>query len=80
MFRGIDALRDRTLFLFMLRCSLRVSQVSRLLWSGHLRLFSLDTSPRVVGILGVGRHTSTPLMDHSGQKANRARGSVNALA
>jgi site-specific recombinase XerC len=79
LFRGIDALRDRTLFLFMLRCSLRVSQVSRLLWCGNLRLFSLDTSPRVVGILGVGRQHQT-LDGPSGQKANRARSSINALA
>jgi hypothetical protein len=79
LFRGIDALRDRTLFLFMRRCSLRMSQVSRLLWSGNLRLFSLDASPRVVGILGVGRQHQT--LDGSfGQKANRARGSVNAPA
>jgi integrase len=32
-FRGIDALRDRTMFLLMLRCGLRVGEVSRRLWS-----------------------------------------------
>lgn len=32
-FRVIDALRDRTMFLLMLRCGLRVGEVSRLLWS-----------------------------------------------
>jgi site-specific recombinase XerD len=31
-FRVIDALEDRTMFLLMLRCGLRVSEVSRLLW------------------------------------------------
>jgi len=54
-FRGIDSLLDRTLLLLMLRCSLRVSQVSRLPWSGNLRLFSLDTSPHFVGVLYIGR-------------------------
>jgi site-specific recombinase XerD len=32
-FRVIDTLRDRTMFLLMLRCGLRVGEVSRLLWS-----------------------------------------------
>src|SRR2546427_3080702 len=32
-FRVIDALRDRTMFLLMLRCGLRVSEVSSLSWS-----------------------------------------------
>ena len=32
-FRVIDAVRDRTMFLLMLRCGLRVSEVSRLAWS-----------------------------------------------
>jgi integrase/recombinase XerD len=32
-FRVIDALRDRTMLLLMLRCGLRVGEVSRLLWS-----------------------------------------------
>jgi integrase/recombinase XerD len=32
-FRVIDALRDRTMFLLMRRCGLRVGEVSRLLWS-----------------------------------------------
>jgi site-specific recombinase XerD len=32
-FRGIDALRDRTIFLLMLRCGLRVGEVSSLPWS-----------------------------------------------
>ena len=32
-FRVIDALRDRTMFLLMLRCGLRVGEVSRLCWS-----------------------------------------------
>jgi site-specific recombinase XerD len=32
-FRVIDALRDRTMFLLMLRCGLRVGEVSRLSWS-----------------------------------------------
>jgi site-specific recombinase XerD len=32
-FRVIDALRDRTMFLLMLRCGLRVGEVSRLAWS-----------------------------------------------
>jgi site-specific recombinase XerD len=32
-FRVIDALEDRTMFLLMLRCGLRVSEVSRLLWA-----------------------------------------------
>ena len=32
-FRVIDALRDRTMFLLMLRCGLRVSEVSNLPWS-----------------------------------------------
>jgi site-specific recombinase XerD len=32
-FRVIDALRDRTMFLLMLRCGLRVGEVSRLPWS-----------------------------------------------
>jgi site-specific recombinase XerD len=32
-FRVIDALRDRTMFLLMLRCGLRVGEVSRLRWS-----------------------------------------------
>jgi site-specific recombinase XerD len=32
-FRVIDALRDRTMFLLMLRCGLRVSEVSSLPWS-----------------------------------------------
>jgi site-specific recombinase XerD len=32
-FRVIDALRDRTLFLLMLRCSLRVGEVSSLPWT-----------------------------------------------
>jgi hypothetical protein len=77
--RGIDSLRDRTLFLLMLRCSLRVSQVSRLLWSGNLRLFSLDTSPRFVGVLDVScqnQHRDRQ-SDHHG---HRARGSINTLA
>jgi len=33
-FRVIDALRDRTMFLLMLRCGLRVGEVSSLRWSG----------------------------------------------
>jgi integrase len=33
VFRGIDALQDRTMFLFMLRCGLRVSEVSRVRWA-----------------------------------------------
>ena len=33
LFRVIDALRDRTMFLLMLRCGLRVGEVSRLPWS-----------------------------------------------
>jgi site-specific recombinase XerD len=32
-FRVIDALEDRTMFLLMLRCGLRVSEVSSLLWA-----------------------------------------------
>jgi site-specific recombinase XerD len=32
-FRVIDAVRDRTMFLLMLRCGLRVSEVSSLPWS-----------------------------------------------
>jgi site-specific recombinase XerD len=32
-FRVIDALRDRTMFLLMLRCGLRVGEVSRVSWS-----------------------------------------------
>jgi site-specific recombinase XerD len=32
-FRVIDALQDRTMFLLMLRCGLRVSDVSNLLWA-----------------------------------------------
>src|SRR6266446_268820 len=32
-FRVIDALRDRTMFFLMLRCGLRVSEVSRLAWA-----------------------------------------------
>src|SRR5215510_6719910 len=32
-FRVIDAVRDRTMFLLMLRCGLRVSEVSSLRWS-----------------------------------------------
>jgi len=32
-FRVIDAVRDRTMFLLMLRCGLRVSEVSSLVWS-----------------------------------------------
>ena len=32
-FRVIDAVRDRTMFLLMLRCGLRVSEVSRLAWA-----------------------------------------------
>jgi site-specific recombinase XerD len=32
-FRVIDALQDRTMFLLMLRCGLRVSEVNRLPWS-----------------------------------------------
>src|SRR6202008_5064222 len=32
-FRVLDALRDRTMFLLMLRCGLRVGEVSRLRWS-----------------------------------------------
>jgi site-specific recombinase XerD len=32
-FRVIDAVRDRTMFLLMLRCGLRVSEVSHLAWS-----------------------------------------------
>jgi integrase/recombinase XerD len=32
-FRVIDAWQDRTMFLFMLRCGLRVSEVSRLRWA-----------------------------------------------
>jgi len=32
-FRVIDAVRDRTMFLLMLRCGLRVSEVSGLVWS-----------------------------------------------
>lgn len=32
-FRVIDALEDRTIFLLMLRCGLRVSEVSRLRWT-----------------------------------------------
>jgi integrase len=32
-FRVSDALEDRTMFLLMLRCGLRVSEVSRLLWA-----------------------------------------------
>jgi hypothetical protein len=78
-FRGLDSLRDRTLFLLMLRCSLRVSQVSRLPWSGNLRHFSLDASPRVVSALRVGRqhqHRDGP----SGHHGHRARSSINALA
>jgi len=31
-FRGIDVLRDRTMLLWMLRCGLRVSEVSHLTW------------------------------------------------
>jgi integrase len=31
-FRGIDALQDRTMFLLMLRCGLRVSEVSNVRW------------------------------------------------
>ena len=34
-FRVIDAVRDRTMFLLMLRCGLRVSEVSRLAWAAH---------------------------------------------
>ncbi|MDQ3830402.1 MAG: tyrosine-type recombinase/integrase [Candidatus Tectomicrobia bacterium] len=33
LFRVIDALRDRTMFLLMLRCGLRVSEVSHLSWA-----------------------------------------------
>jgi site-specific recombinase XerD len=32
-FQGINALRDRAMFLLMLRCGLRVGEVSRLPWS-----------------------------------------------
>ena len=32
-FRVIDAVRDRTMFLLMLRCGLRVSEVSHLVWA-----------------------------------------------
>jgi integrase/recombinase XerD len=31
-FKAIDSVRDRLIFLFMLRCGLRVSEVSRLRW------------------------------------------------
>ena len=34
-FRVIDALQDRTMFLLMLRCGLRVSEVSGLRWAAH---------------------------------------------
>ena len=32
-FRVIDALEDRTMFLLMLRCGLRVSEVSHVRWA-----------------------------------------------
>jgi site-specific recombinase XerD len=43
-FRVIDALRDRTMFLVMLRCGLRVGEVSRLSWS------AIDRTPGTVRI------------------------------
>ena len=43
-FRVIDAVRDRTMFLLMLRCGLRVSEVSGLAWS------ALDFVPGTVRI------------------------------
>jgi hypothetical protein len=60
-FRAIDALEDRAMFLLMLRCGLRVSEVSSLLWTaidmtqGTLRVNNrrLLLYSRVVGFADV---------------------------
>ena len=60
-FRAIDALEDRAMFLLMLRCGLRVSEVSSLLWTaidmtqGTLRVNNrrLLLDSRVVGFADV---------------------------
>ena len=47
LFKVIDTLRDRTMFLLMLRCGLRVGEVSALTWPAidvHARSIRIDNS------------------------------------
>jgi integrase len=53
-FRVIDALQDRTMFLFMLRCGLRVSEVSSLRWAALDMAFSVNRR-------NFGRQSTQPL-------------------
>jgi len=61
-FRVIDAVRDRTMFLLMLRCGLRVSEVSSLSWAA---LDFAQGTVRIDNSLNVARKTySIPCEPH----------------
>ena len=78
VFRVIDRLEDRTMFLLMLRCRLRVSEVSNLLWAatdmaqGTLRVNTSKGQGDRVGL-------SVPRCRHRSAPVARAPGGGESL-